>query len=154
MAMNERYDPMKVPPRVLYGIATFIVFAIAFAGIARLTDIGATRLEYASPAESRDLRFEDRNDGAVVIRDANDGSVIDVAEPGTKGFVRIVMRGFAHQRVERGLGPDGSFKLTRWKDGRLSISDPLTQHKVELVGFGTSNVAVFANLLASGRSTP
>jgi putative photosynthetic complex assembly protein len=130
-----------------------ILAAIAVAALARQTGFGATRLQYTTAVESRELRFVDRADGSVAVLDGRDGSVIDVVEPGTKGFIRTVMRGLAHTRTERGFGPEGSFTLTRWEDGRLSIADPLTGRQVELVGFGTSNAQVFANLLASGKNS-
>ncbi len=152
--MTGPSEQIRFPRAPLYAVFGLVFVAVAVVLFARATDIGTTRLQYAAPAETRDLRFEDRSDGSVAVHDATDGSVIDVVAPGTKGFIRTVMRGLAHSRVERGFGPEGSFRLTRWDDGRLSISDPLTGRQVQLVGFGTSNAEVFANLLPSGRSSP
>ena len=153
MDMTGSAEPRPFPRPLLYAAATMIVAAIAIAAVARQTDFGATRLQYTTAVETRELRFVDRTDGSVAVLDGKDGSVVDVVEPGTKGFIRTVMRGLAHNRTERGFGPEASFTLTRWEDGRLSISDPLTGRQVELVGFGTSNSQVFANLLASGRDS-
>lgn len=147
-------SPGAFPRAPLFAVATLVLGAIAIALFARVTDVGTTRLHYAAPVESRDLRFEDRSDGNVAVYDAKDGTLVDLVTPGTKGFIRTVMRGLAHSRAEQGFGPEGSFKLTRWDDGRLSISDPMTGRQIELVGFGAPNVAVFANLLESGRSSP
>jgi putative photosynthetic complex assembly protein len=149
---NSTQQP-EFPRALLYCAAVLVLAAISVAAIARLTDFGTTRLQYTTAAESRELRFVDRADGSVAVLDGKDGSVIDVVEPGTKGFIRTVMRGLAHTRTEQGFGPEGSFTLTRWEDGRLSIADPLTGRQVELVGFGTTNAQVFANLLASGRKS-
>lgn len=151
--MTTSAEQRPFPRILLYAAATMIVAAIAVAAVARQTDFGTTRLQYGAAIESCDLRFVDRTDGSVAVLDGRDGSVIDVVEPGTKGFIRTVMRGLAHTRLEQGFGPEGIFKLTRWEDGRLSIADPLTGRQVELVGFGTSNSQVFANLLASGRKS-
>ena len=74
--------------------------------------------------------------------------------PGTNGFVRIVMRGFARDRLNLGIGSEPPFELTRWQDGRLTITDPSTGHRTELVGFGTTNVDAFAKLLLAGSKTP
>ncbi|EED32384.1 hypothetical protein NOR53_2232 [gamma proteobacterium NOR5-3] len=39
------------------------------------------------------------------------------------------------------------FELTRYDDGRLVLSDPSTKEKVDLVAFGATNIAVFAELM-------
>ena len=150
MAVTKPTEQTEFPRSLLYAAGLLILAAISVAAISRLTDFGTTRVQYTSAVESREIRFVDRTDGSVAVLDGKDGSVIDVVAPGTKGFIRIVMRGLAHTRKERGFGPEGSFTLTRWEDGRLSIADPLTGRQVELVGFGTTNSQVFANLLASG----
>ena len=69
-------------------------------------------------------------------------------QPGTNGFVRIVMRGLARERLAVGAGPEQAFDLTRWEDGRLTIADPVTGRQTELVGFGADNERAFAKLLA------
>jgi putative photosynthetic complex assembly protein len=135
--------------------ATVLIFgALAIAAGARVSDVGTTRLTYATPLESRDLRFEDRTDGSVAVIDAKSGEVVDLMVPGTNGFVRIVMRGLARERRNAGFDSTLPFTLTRWDDGRLTIADPTTGRRNELVGFGSTNVQVFAKLLLAGRETP
>ena len=98
----------------------------------------------------RDIRFEDRADGTVAVIAAEDGRVIETMSPGTNGFVRIVMRGLARDRYANGLDEGPPFTLTRWADGRLTISDTVTDRRIELTGFGKDNVNAFANLLVAG----
>jgi putative photosynthetic complex assembly protein len=123
------------------------------AGTARLTGIGTSHVPDGTPVESRDLRFADRSDGAVVISEADTGRVVNVASPGTNGFLRSTMRGLARDRKRRDLGADAPFRLTRWADGRLSLQDEATGRSIDLGAFGATNAAVFAHLM-TGSATP
>ena len=99
---------------------------------------------------SRDLRFLDRADGAVVIEDVRTGQPASIIHPGEKtGFIRGVMRGRARDRRSRGIGDAPPFNLTLWRDGELSLTDSATGRSIELTAFGTANRAAFAALLPS-----
>lgn len=108
----------------------------------------------AKAVQSRDVQFWDRAIGGIAIRDARSGDVIAVLEPGTNGFIRGVMRGFARERRSQGFGHEPPFTITRWSDGRLSIADPLTGRQVELDAFGPDNARAFARLLTQGATAP
>ena len=114
----------------------------------------ALRAEGHVPAvASRDLRFFDRADGAVVIEDADRGGAASVIEPGQQtGFIRGVMRGLARERKMRGIGERPPFNLTLWRDGELSLTDSATGRSIELTAFGAANRAAFAALLGRGRT--
>ena len=51
-----------------------------------------------------DLAFVDDADGGVSIVDASNGDVFDRVAPGTNGFVRGALRGFAQERYGRASG--------------------------------------------------
>lgn len=103
---------------------------------------------------SRDIRFDDREDGAVLISDANDGSSIAVIATETEGggFVRGVMRGLARERRMHGIGSQPHFVLTSWEDGSLSLTDTATGRMIELGAFGSDNRATFAKFLPEGEA--
>jgi len=82
---------------------------------------------------------------------ASGGDVVEVLEPGTNGFVRGVLRGLARDRKLRGIGPQPPFELTRWTDGRLSLTDTATGREIELDAFGPTNVGAFARLLTAAE---
>lgn len=103
----------------------------------------------ALPAATRDLRFTDRADGAVVVTDARDGRQIEVVEPGTEGFVRGAMRGLVRQRRIAEIGPDLPFRLSAWPDGRITLQDTANGNTMELHAFGRTNVEAFLRLLAT-----
>lgn len=104
---------------------------------------------------SRDIRFDDRRDGAVLISDAQDGSSIAViaAETEGGGFIRGVMRGLARERRMHGIGAEPHFVLTSWADGSLSLTDTATGRMIELGAFGEDNRRIFASLLPAGTAS-
>ncbi|MDO9383923.1 MAG: photosynthetic complex assembly protein PuhC [Hyphomicrobiaceae bacterium] len=142
-----------IPRAILLAAAALACGVIVVAGTARTTDIGVSRVEYAAPAARRDVRFADQPDGSVAVSDANSNEVVAVLEPGTNGFVRIMMRSLAKHRQDMGIGAEPAFALTRWDDGRLSILDPVTGQHRDLSGFGKTNVNDFAKLLLAGRAS-
>ena len=139
--------PRHFPRAPLIGAAALIGFTLLAAASVRLT--GTASNEPAStPVAERDLRFEDRADGAVAIYDARDNKPVEILE-GQNGFLRATMRGLAQVRRRAGAGDEAPFHLTAWQDGRVTLDDPVTGRHVELAAFGGTNEAVFARLLPS-----
>lgn len=105
--------------------------------------------------EVRHLVFEDRADGAVMVKDSDNGETLAVmlGEGDGGGFVRGVMRGMARERKMKGIGPAAPFELTQWENGSLSLRDPATGRAIELGSFGATNRAAFARFL-SGAAVP
>jgi putative photosynthetic complex assembly protein len=151
--MSAESGSTSFPRGALLGAAALMTLAIVAAGAARLTGFGTSHVPYGVPLESRALRFADRSDGAVVISEADSGRVVDVASPGTNGFLRSTMRGLARDRKRQDLGAEAPFRLTRWADGRLSLRDEATGRSIDLGAFGPTNAAVFAHLM-TGSATP
>ncbi len=100
----------------------------------------------------RDLCFEDRADGAVLIINAANNKTIKVMT-GQNGFLRGTLRGFARTRHMDGIGDSLPFRLTSWSDGRLILFDPATGRHVDIEAFGTLNEAVFGRLLSPSLYT-
>ncbi len=124
---------------VMIGLALIGAIAGRIAGPARVEETG-------SVVASRDLRFADRADGAVVVTDAQTEQTVDVLQ-GQQGFIRSTMRGMARARRLDGIGAAPPFRLTAWSDGRLTLDDASDGRHLELEAFGSLNVAVFARLL-------
>lgn len=149
--MSDPFEDRSLPRGALAAAAGLIVLAIAGAAYGRLGG-HTTAAPSAAAVETRELRFTDRADGAVVITE-EDGDLVTVVAPGTNGFLRGVLRGLAQERLRRDEGDETPFQLTRWSDGRLSLTDPVTDRHVYLEAFGPSNVAPFAALLDAGHTT-
>lgn len=99
--------------------------------------------------EVRQLSFEDRADGAVVVKDADSAETLAVllGENDGGGFVRGVMRGLARERRMNGIGHEAPFELALWRNGSLSLVDTATGRSVEIGSFGPDNRAAFAKFL-------
>jgi len=135
--LRKRLPQLAVFTMMGIGLATAIAGRIG--GPRPVDDTG-------SVVVSRDLRFNDREDGAVVVTDARTEQTVDVLT-GEQGFIRSTMRGLARARHSEGLGPAAPFRLTAWTDGRLTLDDATTGRHLELQAFGPLNAVVFARLL-------
>lgn len=143
------------PPFPKYGLyfaGFLIVFSIALAVTGRTTGYGTTSVPKSTPVVERELRFIDKSDGSILVLAAPQNTDVATLPPGTSGFVRVVMRGLARHRKLRGVGDAVPFRLTQWRDGRLSIFDPVTGKIVYLGAFGKPNRQAFARLLTNGGS--
>ena len=153
--MSTTHDHSNMLPKgALVIVGALILFVLTATSVVRIAHIPPA----ASPAllraqagivavKSRDLRFTDRADGAVVIADVK-GGVAEVIAPGQQtGFIRGVMRGLARERRAHGIGDGPPFKLTLWRDGELTLTDSATGRAIEMTAFGSTNRAAFAALL-------
>ena len=135
-----------VPRRVLIGAGALVAFALCGALFGRASGVGDVRMQETHAYQVLQLRFIDRNDGAVAIQDADTGVQLYRVAPGTNGFVRAALRGFAQERLRDGIGPATPFTLTRWSDGTLSLQDKAIGRRIDLDSFGHTQAEVFAQL--------
>ncbi|NIJ08438.1 putative photosynthetic complex assembly protein [Sphingomonas vulcanisoli] len=163
--MSSTHTHADMLPRGTLMIAgALVLFSLTTVSVVRIANIPASASPVAlraaagiAPVASRDLRFLDRADGAVVIEDIGRNGVADgvasVIEPGQQtGFIRGVMRGLARDRRSRGIGDMPPFNLTLWRDGELSLTDSVTGRSIELTAFGSTNRAAFAALLPGAQA--
>jgi putative photosynthetic complex assembly protein len=154
MSHAAHHDP-SVPRGALISAAAVLGFAMLMTGGVRLglipqsADPTASRAaEHVAAAETRDLRFADRADGAVIVSDAKTGQTVTVVPFGQGGFLRATMRRMAKARAAAGVGSQPAFTLTRWENGALSLKDPQTGREAEIYGFGPDHTKAFADMLA------
>ncbi len=145
--MSGHHFSNPFPRPLVLSLAALIGLSLTAALGSSVTGLGTSQVPSATAVESRDLQFLDRTEGGIAIRDAASGEVIALLEPGTNGFIRGVMRGFARERRSHGVNREPPFTVTRWSDGRLSITDKETGRQVELDAFGPDNARAFARLL-------
>jgi putative photosynthetic complex assembly protein len=142
-----------VPRGVLIAAGFLLAFAFSITLFGRSADIGAVHMPSSQPYQVLHLYFADQDDGGITITDAANGVVLSQIKPGTNGFLRSMMRGFAHARSRDGIGAQTPFILTRWSDGTLSVTDETTGRRVDLDAFGPSQTEPFAGLFASRKET-
>jgi putative photosynthetic complex assembly protein len=141
----------SLPRGALLGAGTLIVGSLVLVAAARLAGYNPARPPMSAVIESRDLRFEDRADGAVLVYSSEQNILVDTLLPGTNGFVRGVLRGLVRERRADRIGATPPFRLTRWADGRLSLDDPSTGRHVDLEVFGPTNAGAFADILIASE---
>ena len=153
MSAAVHHDP-TVPRGALIGAAAVLLFTMAMAGATRLgliphsaDPVASRAAQNVTPAQTRELRFADRADGAVVVSDASTGETVKIIEFGQGGFLRATMRRMAKARIAAGIGAEPPFKLTLWENGALSLSDPQTGRTAEIHGFGADHSKSFADML-------
>ena len=142
------HDAPTVPRAALLGAAAMVIFTLCAAGAARIWHWHAATPAPVTPVHTVHVRFFDRADGAVEVRDADrsDRLISEIA-PGTNGFLRGVMRGLARTRRSEHVSPEVPFTLTGWADGEMTLTDPATGQRLSLEVFGPDNARAFANLL-------
>jgi putative photosynthetic complex assembly protein len=140
---------LRLLPSPLFAAGLLVVATLA--AVAALRYTGApTVAEAPSPVlVARELRFQDRSDGAVVVIDVQHAERSRVLEPGTgtDGFLRATLRTLARERKRQGIGAEPPFRLSALADGRLILEDPSTGRHVDLEAFGPTNAERFARLL-------
>ncbi len=137
----------------LTGITMLIVFGVRLGVLPAPETAPQVRAEdHVGIAISRDFRFADRKDGALVATDARTNEVALVLEPGSNsGFIRGVMRGLMRERMLHEVPRDGPVTVAQWNDGALTLTDKSTGRIIELGSFGHTNRAAFAQLLVPGQ---
>jgi putative photosynthetic complex assembly protein len=147
---NERF-----PTSALYAAGALISVAILTVGSIRVGLLPAPETAPQSRERrqvqavvSRDFRFEDREDGALLATDVAAGKLAFVFPPGSNtGFIRGVMRGLMRERRLHEVARSGPVTVTQWADGALTLEDKSTGRILELGSFGQTNRAAFAQLL-------
>jgi putative photosynthetic complex assembly protein len=147
---------LTYPRLPLAAASSLVVISLLAVTWLRLSDnaIDAGTVGTAEPVVAAvDLYFEDRDDGSVAVIDAADGSVIDLLEPGTNGFIRGTLRSFTRARRAIDAGPEVPFSLQRTETGRLLLSDVVTGQSIDLRAFGSTNAAAFGRFLYEQAET-
>lgn len=143
-----------IPRPALIGAGLLVGFTLLSVIGGRELDVGVVKEPEAAVAIERQLRFEDRENGALLVFEAPSDRLVYTIEPGSNsGFVRGVLRGFARERHRSGVGIEPPFLLSELTDGRLFLEDPETGRKVPLNGFGQTNAEAFARILVANGGT-
>ena len=156
----------RFPKSALYAAGALIAVSITTVGGIRLGVLPGLESAPQSrarravqPTVSRDFRFEDRADGALLVTDVAANRLVFIFPAGSNtGFIRGVMRGLMRERRLKEVDRAGSVTVTQWADGALTLTDTSTGRIIELGSFGHTNRAAFAQLLvpyqAGGPGVP
>ena len=151
---NTTSTTPHLPKPALLGVALLVGFTFLATIGGKEFNIGTVKNPEAAVAVVRELRFEDRENGALLVFESPANTLVYTIEPGTNsGFVRGVLRGFARDRHRSGVGIEPPFLLSALVDGRLFLEDPETGRRVPLDGFGRTNAEAFARILVAKGGT-
>jgi putative photosynthetic complex assembly protein len=146
--------PAERFPRIpLLSAIALLAFAVAAVLFGRVTDIGTVRTPVTYPEAVRDVSFDVHADDSITVRDGATGAIIELIAPDKDGFIHGTLRGIGRDRKLRSIPADAPYRIIRWDDGRLTLSDPATGLRVQLDPFGPANSGAFARFL-EGRSLP
>lgn len=148
MALTSPMLSRPFPRVALWGAGIAVALSIAAAAAGRFAGFGHDETAITSqPLEIRDIRFEDQDNGAILVRDAQTDAVIAQLAPATNGFVRSAVRGLVRERRREDVGQAPPFRLIAWADGRLTLHDTGTGRMIDLRAFGATQVEAFARFL-------
>ena len=145
--MSEVMQEPIVSKGGIIAAAALVLFSLATVTTARLTGTGGVHMALPAAVESLDLRFEDGKNGAVLVYDAGNGQLVDTLAPGSNGFIRVVLRGLARERKLGDIGSQPPFRLTRFVNGQITLTDTSSGKQIDLDAFGSANTGAFARLL-------
>jgi len=145
--MSQAIHEPVVPKGGVLAAAALILFALASVTTVRLSGVGEVRMTLPAAVESRDFRFEDGKNGAVLVYDASNQQLVDTLAPGSNGFIRVVLRGLARERKLGDIGSQPPFRLTRFVNGQITLTDTSTGKQIDLDAFGSANTEAFARLM-------
>ncbi|AWM02751.1 photosynthetic complex assembly protein PuhC [Bradyrhizobium amphicarpaeae] len=145
--MSQAIQESVVPKGGIIAAAALVLFSLATVTTARLTGTGGVHMTLPAAVESRDFQFEDGKNGAVLVYDAGNGQLLDTLAPGSNGFIRVVLRGLARERKLGDIGRQPPFRLTRFVNGQITLTDTSTGKQIDLDAFGSANTEAFARLL-------
>jgi putative photosynthetic complex assembly protein len=147
---------MALPRVPLLGMAFLVLATLLVVAVVRLSGLDISSASATPVKAERLLHFDDRADGAIIVRlarpAAGEDEVLRVVEPGSQGFLRGTLRALVRERRLAGIGAQLPFHLAAHADGRLTLTDTATQRRVDLESFGPTNAAAFAQLLPGPRA--
>lgn len=135
------------PRKLLLGAALVAGFAIVATVFGQTTGIGTVKVNMGEPSAIRDIHLARGDDGLVRVSDAATGAEIAAYAEGEGGFVSGSVRGLDRMRQTSQAAMTAPYRLIRWTNGAVSLSDTATGERIYLNAFGPDNAAAFARLL-------
>ena len=139
----------RFPPLPLFAAITIVGLSLLLALIGKTTDIGTVRAQFGEPIAMRDVLFNQGTDRLAAI-DLRSGQVI--ADMKNEGFVFGVIRGLERVRMTRDVPEGQPYRIIKWENGWVSLSDTGTGERIYINAFGPDNAAAFERILFAERS--
>lgn len=142
-------EDRMVPKFLIRAMLALVLATLALTTFARVTDRPLVSTPPVSPikAEAALILDADAVSGAAVVS-LTDGSVLAELTPEEGGFIAGVNRVIVRERTKHRVAQGAPILLQAFENGRMAITDPETGWSADLMGFGETNSAAFARLLA------
>lgn len=142
-------EDRMIPKVLIRGMLALVLASLAIATFARVTDRPLVSTPPVSPvkAEAALVLEADAASGAATVL-LPDGSILVELGPQEGGFVAGVNRVIVRERTKHRAAQGAPILLQAFENGRMAITDPETGWSADLMGFGETNAAAFARLLA------
>lgn len=145
--MNDHDHAISVPRPILIAAGALMAGTLALSATSRATGFGVSHVPSAEVARTARVRFLDAGAEGLSMVDPVSGATFTAVTPAEEGFVRGVLRSLNRARKLNHLPEPEHLELTRWEDGRLSLTDPVTTVSIQLQGFGPTHYATFTRLI-------
>jgi putative photosynthetic complex assembly protein len=140
-------------PRLqLAAVATVLGAVLLGSAAARFTGFAISQHSPPAIIAIADITFSDMPDGSVAIRNAASGITIATIPARAGGFIRSTMRVLATERSREGIGQAQAFRLSQLQNGTFELTDLATGQTLDLVAFGPTNEAEFANIFFASEA--
>ena len=143
-------DEARMIPKVLIrAMLALVLTTLALATFARVTDRPLVSTPPVSPVKAEALMIldADATSGAATVR-LPDGAILAELGPQEGGFIAGINRVIVRERTKNRVAQGAPILLQAFENGRMAIIDPETGWSADLMGFGETNAAAFARLLA------
>ena len=143
----RRRDVEMVPRVLVRAMFGVMAGALALTSFAVLTDRPLEGVPASSPIVSEiSVRLDGERNGDVSVI-GPDGAVLARSDEDMNGFIGVIWRTVARERLRQGLPDEAPVRVLRRADGRIDVIDDATGLDVELIGYGRDNVAAFSKLV-------
>lgn len=126
----------------MFALALASLILVSFAVITKRPKEGVP--VPGKPVAERSFILEGLSAQAVTVKDVDGTVLLDLPHG---GFITVVQSAMARERVVARVEGNPPMTVTRYDNGRLVASDPVTGWSVELYAFGDDNLAAFERLL-------
>ena len=143
----ERPRAPRFPRLPLYTAIGFVMFSLGAILFGSVSGIGTLKVEQGRAIAVRDIRIAVEPDETIRVSDARSQKEIAVFAPDQGGFVRGSLRAFNRMRFVDSVSESAPYRVIRWENGSVSLSDTGTGERFHLNAFGRDNAEAFAAFL-------
>lgn len=137
----------RFPVIPFYAVLGLLAFAVSATVFGNYTGIGTVKDTFGKPVDIRDIVITTLPNDLIQVTDAHTKQIVQTFEAGQGGFVRGSIRPLTRVRAATDPANAEPYRLIRWQNGAISLSDTVTGQRYYLNAFGKDNAAAFAALL-------